>query len=172
MRKFLVSLMVLSFSVSVKATDWSYMPSALVLIQEELNKDVYSFDHKIISFSLSRNQQVARLSIKNNICPAVSGLTCMAMPATVLNATYTLKLVETDGCNVRTFISNRIEVASRTDDSRRFTQIKVKDTTQATCKMKYFSDVEVQLKDTTVLGQDLTLPENKYSFLHFDYIQN
>ena len=170
MNYLLTIIAVLTLAQTAKAQSWQYMPENLSLVKENLNKDLYRYNDVIVNFSISKNREVAHLQIYNNICPKVEGgISCFAMPSVVLSATYTLKHVETDACGVQTLVSNSVEVGSRfMKNQRRFAQVRIKDFSRAVCEMIYTSDVQVDLKDTT-LDSELDKVEIHYSKLSFNY---
>lgn len=172
MKYFLTIIAVMALAQTAKAQSWQYMPDNMMLVKENLNKDLYTSNNVIVNFSLSKNREVAHLQILSNLCPKVEGgLSCLAMPTTVLNATYTLKLVETDACGIQTFVSNSVEVGSRfMRNQRRFAQVRIKDFSQSVCEMIYIADVQVDLKDTT-LDSELNKVEIHYSKLTFNYFK-
>lgn len=145
---------VICLAQTTKAITWQYLPENLSLVQENLNKDLYSFNTKIVNFSISKNRATAHLQIMNNICPEANGeISCLAMPAIALNAAFTIAQTETeiDSCGVQIMTSNTVDVGSRwAKDRRRFAQIKIKDYSKSTCEMVYVADVEVELQDTTM----------------------
>ena len=170
MKYLLMIIAVMALAQSAKAQSWQYMPENMALVQEHLNKDLYNSENVSVSFSLSKNREVAHLQILSHVCPKVEGgLSCLAMPTTVLNATYTLKRIETDACGIQTFVSNSVEVGSRfLKNQRRFAQVRIKDFSQSICEMIYTADVQVDLKDTT-LDSELDKVEIHYSTLTFNY---
>jgi hypothetical protein len=173
MKYVLMILAVMALAQTAKAQSWQYMPENMSLVQQGLNKDLYTYNNVLVNFSMSKNREVAHLQILNNICPKVEGgISCMAMPSLLVNATYTLTLLETDSCGVQTFLSNNVEVGSRfMREQRHFTQIRVKDFSKSICEMVYISDVKVELKDTT-LDTQLNKVEIHYSTLFFNFVKN
>lgn len=170
MKYLLMIIAVMTLAQTAKAQSWQYMPDNMALVKESLNKDLYTSDNVSVNFSLSKNREVAHLQILSNLCPKVEGgISCLAMPATVLSATYTLKHIETDACGIQTFVSNNVEVGSRfLRNQRRFAQVRIKDFSQSVCEMIYAADVQVDLKDTT-LDSELDKVEIHYSTLTFNY---
>lgn len=173
MKNFLTVAAIFVLSQVVNAQSWQYMPDNLTLVQENLNKDLYTFQDAIVNFSISKNREVARLQILNNICPKVAGgFSCFAMPSVVLNATYTLKLAKIDSCGVQTLVSNSVEVGSRfIKDQRRFTQVRIRDYSRSNCEMVYLADVQVDLKDTMVNTSSGKV-EVHYSSMQFSFDKN
>lgn len=172
MKYLLTIIAVMALAQTAKAQSWQYMPDNMALVKESLNKDLYMANDVIVNFSLSKNREVARLQILNNLCPKVEGgISCLAMPSMVLNATYTLKHIETDACGIQTFVSNSVEVGSRfMKNQRRFAQVRIKDFSKSVCEMIYTADVQVDLKDTT-LDSELDKVEIHYSTLTFNYFK-
>lgn len=172
MKYLLTIIAVMTLAQTAKAQTWQYMPENMVLVKENLNKDLYTFNNVMVNFSISKNREVAHLQILNNICPKVEGgFSCLAMPSVVLNATYTLKHVETDSCGIQTFVSNNVEVGSRfMKKQRRFAQVRIKDFSKSVCEMVYTADVQVDLKDTT-LDSELNKVEIHYSTMSFNYLK-
>ncbi|AZZ36183.1 hypothetical protein CIK05_05030 [Bdellovibrio sp. qaytius] len=172
MKHLLMIIAVVGLVQTVKAAEWQNLSENLTLVQEDLNQDIYKFQNKIIHFSMSKNREKAQLQISNNICPkVVGGFSCMAIPAVILNATFTLKHVETDGCGIETYISNNLEVGSRwMQNQRRFAQIRVKDFSKSICEMVYPADVQVELKDTALDSQE-NKAETHYSSLLFNFLK-
>ena len=152
MKHLLMIIAVISLAQATKAGNWQYLPENLSLVQENLSKDLYKFENKLVSFSIAKNRQSAHLQIMNDICPqAIGGISCLAMPAVALNANYTITSIETDACGIQTLISNNVEVGSRwMKEQRRFAQIKIIDYSKSTCEMVYVADVQVELQDTMV----------------------
>lgn len=147
MKQLLVIVVIaIGFCQAIKAENLS-------LVQENLNKEIYAFDHKVIRFILSKNQLVAHLSISNT-------------PSAVLNAFYDLKKVTINNCGIKTYISNTVEL----EGDRQFAQIRVTDYSDATCDKLYEADVKVELKDTKVNAGSNKV-EIYYSSLLFDYIR-
>lgn len=172
MKQILTIILVLTMAQVAKAQTWEYMPENLSLVEQNLNKDLYTHKNVFVNFSISKNRQVAHLQILNNICPKVEGgFSCMAMPSLVLNAKYSLKHIETDSCGIQTFVSNNVEVGSRfMRNLRRFAQVRIRDFSQSICEMVYPSDVQVDLKDTT-LDSELNKVEIHYSTMSFNYLK-
>lgn len=172
MKYLLTIIAVMALAQTAKAQSWQYMPDNMALVKESLNKDLYTANDVIVNFSLSKNREVAHLQILNNLCPKVEGgISCLAMPSMVLNATYTLKHIETDACGIQTFVSNSVEVGSRfMKNQRRFAQVRIKDFSKSVCEMIYTADVQVDLKDTT-LDSELDKVEIHYSTLTFNYFK-
>ncbi|MES2802036.1 MAG: hypothetical protein V4654_06050 [Bdellovibrionota bacterium] len=170
MKQLLMIIAVIGLVQTAKAQSWQYMPENLSLVQERLNKDIYKFENKIVNFSMSKNREVAHLKISNNICPeANGGFSCLAMPAVVLNATYTVRHVATDDCGVQTLISNNVDVGNKfMKNQKRYAQVRITDFTYSVCEMVYPSDVKVELKETT-LDSELDKVEIHYSTMLFDY---
>lgn len=152
MKQLLMIIAVLMSVQTVNAATWQYLPENLVLVDERLNQDLYTFKEKIILFSIAKNKEVSHLQILNNICPkANGGFSCMAMPSVVLKATFTLVHTETDACGVETYDSNKVDVSDRFfKNNLHFAQIRVKDFSHSTCEMFYPADIQLELIDTTV----------------------
>lgn len=170
MKQLLMIIAVIGLAQIAKAQSWQYMPENLTLVQEHLNKDLYKFDNKLVKFSMSKNREVAHLQILNNLCPeAHGGLSCLAMPSVVLNATYTIKHVSTDDCGIQTLISNNVNVGSRfLRNQKRYAQVRITDYTHSICEMVYPGDIKVELKETTK-DSELDKIEIHYSTMIFNY---
>lgn len=170
MKQLLMVIAVICLAQTANAQSWQYMPENLSLVQENLNKDLYNFDNKVVNFSMSKNREVARLQILNNLCPSANGgFSCLAMPAVVLNAAYTIKHVSTDDCGVQILISNNVEVGSKfLRNVKRYSQVRITDYTHSICEMVYPGDVKVELKETTK-DSELNKIEIHYSTMIFNY---
>ena len=174
MKKLLMIIAVLGLSQVANAEVSKLLSDNLYLVQENLNKTLYSFNSKIISFSIFKNREVAQLQILNNICPKVhGGFSCFAMPAVVLNANFEIQHVETDSCGIQTYVSSIVDVGHRwaNNSISHFAQIRIKDYSQSICEMVYVSDVEVELEDTMV-DSELQKTEVHFSTMLFDYSKN
>lgn len=173
MKQLLTIFAVLGFTQAATAATKPHLSENFSLVEENLNKEIYNFENKIIRFALSKDNDVAQLNILNNLCPMeVGGFSCLAMPAPVLNATFNFKSAETDSCNVQTLISYRVEVATHSHKyQQRFAQIRVKDFSKSVCKIVYSSEVQVELKETTV-DSKFGKSENHYSTILFNYLKH
>lgn len=175
MKRYLLGIIFLGLTSTVNASSASkYLSDNLVLVQENLNNELYSFKNKIIQFSISKNQELARLQILNNICPPILSkaafLGCKAMPLTIVNVTFELSLTDTDQCNIRTYMSNQVATSDRSiQDQMQYTQIMVKDFSGSTCERAYPSDLKVDIKDVTMIPEFSHKPETYYSELFFNY---
>lgn len=170
MKSVLAIFVLMTLAQTAKAQAWQYMPENMDLVSEQLNKDFYAFNNVIVNFSMSKNREVAHLQILNNICPKVEGgISYLAMPAMILNASYALKLINTDSCGVKTYVSNNVNVGSRfMRDLKQFAQIKVQDFSGSICEMVYTSDVKVDLKNTTI-DTKLNKIKTHFSTMNFNY---
>lgn len=173
MKYFFLITTLLILSQTTNAMTWQEFPAKLSLVQEHLNRDLYSPHEKIVHFSFSPNRESVHLQILNNICPRFTGyFTCLAQPSVALEANYPIKHIETDSCGVQTMVSSSVEVSHFLEKNRRrFAQVRIKDFTNSICEIFYPGDVQVELKDTTV-DSEMDKVEIHFSTMVFNYLKS
>lgn len=173
MKYLFMIIAILGLSQTTNATTRQEFPAKLSLVQENLNRDIYTAHEKIVLFSFSSNREAAHLQILNNICPRFTGyFTCLAQPSVALEASYPIKHIETDSCGVQTLVSSSVEVSHFLEKNRRrFAQVRIKDFTNSVCEIFYPGDVQVELKDTTV-DSEMDKVEIHFSTMVFNYLKS
>lgn len=145
MKNLFITLALITVTFNAKAL--TLVQPQFEVVHMDLNPELYSFSNKVIQFTLKGNK--ANLSIINDICrPATpGGISCLAMPYPVLQASYKLRLVNTDGCGVKTFVSNAVVNPSNYDNTLvEKSMIVVKDNSRSVCEVVYTAMLEVTLK--------------------------
>lgn len=54
MKHLLMIIAVLGLGQTTKAANWQHLPENLSLVQENLSKDLYKFENKLVSFSIKK----------------------------------------------------------------------------------------------------------------------
>lgn len=145
MKNLFITLALITVTFNAKAL--TLVQPQFEVVQMDLNSELYTFSNKEVQFTLKGNK--ATLSIINDICrPATpGGISCLAMPFPVLQASYKLRLVNTDGCGVRTFVSNAVINPSNYDNTLiEKSMIVLKDNSFSVCEVVYPALYEVTLK--------------------------
>lgn len=145
MKNLIITLALITVTFNAKAL--TLAQPQFEVVQMDLNPELFSFSNKEVQFTLKGNK--ANLSIINDICrPSIpGGISCLAMPFPVLQASYKLRLVNTDGCGVRTLVSNAVINPSNFDNTlSEKSMIVVKDNSRSICEVVYTAVLEVTLK--------------------------
>lgn len=167
MKNLFITLALITVTFNAKAL--TLVQPQFEVVHMDLNQEVFSFSNKIVEFSLKGN--VAQLAVINDICPAnPSGIACLAMPFPVLLATYKMRLVSTDGCGVRTLVSNSVVSPNNFNlNLVEKSMLVIKDNSRSVCEIVYSAALEVTLK---IKRQNLETKDSATyeSFLSFNPI--
>lgn len=144
MKNLFITLALITVTFNAKAL--TLVQPQFEVVNLDLNQEVFSFSNKIVEFSLKGN--TAKLAIINNICPAnPGGFACLAMPYPVLQASYKMRLVNVDGCGVKTLVSNSVVSPNNFNQNLvEKSMLVIKDNSQSVCEVVYTALYEVTLK--------------------------
>jgi hypothetical protein len=145
MKNLFITLALITVTFNAKAL--TLVQPQFEVVHMDLNPELYSFSNKVVQFTLKGNK--ATLSIINDICrPATpGGISCLAMPYPVLEASYKMRLVNVDGCGVKTLVSAPVTSPNNFNHNLvEKSMLVIKDNSQSVCEVVYTALYEVTLK--------------------------